>query len=127
MQKCEQCELTSLHCRCTSTPRFKPEGMSRSVKSDGGSSKYYQLEVKVPNDKITKLSNNVSSVKLETGDIIRALVDNDFDLGNVIKACRRIHLAKQGKGKEGTSVEYDCKKIDYFIKEWYKAYCLEQV
>lgn len=100
-----------------------------SVKSDGGSSSYYELRLKVPTDKISAIEEHpeVSIVKLETGDLIRVLVDNDFDLGNVIKAVRRIHLAKMGVGKMGTSVEYDLKKSDYFLNEWYKSYQLDQM
>ncbi len=100
-----------------------------AVKSDGGSSSYYQLRLLVQSSKIKDLEGHdeVKVVELETGDIIRALVDNDFDLGNIIKACRRIHQAKKGTGKSGTNVEYDCKKIDYFLKEWYKAYQMEQL
>jgi hypothetical protein len=99
------------------------------VKSDGGSSSYYQLELMLAADKIKEVAEHpeVKIVKLETGDIIRALVDNDFDLGNIIKAIRRIHQAKKGTGKAGTDVEYDCKKIEYFLKEWYSAYAMEQL
>lgn len=99
------------------------------VKSDGGSSSYYQLELRVLASKVSDVlgADEVKSIQLETGDIIRALVDNDFDLGNIIKACRRIHQAKKGQGKAGTDVEYDIKKIDYFTQEWYKAYCMEQL
>ena len=101
----------------------------KPIKSDGGSSSYYQLKLLVKANKIIDLEGHdeVKVVELETGDIIRALVDNDFDLGNIIKACRRIHQAKKGTGKAGTDVEYDCKKIDYFLKEWYNAYAMEQL
>lgn len=107
----------------------KGQAKETPIKSDGGSSSYYQLKLLVKSNKIKELEGHdeVKVVDLETGDIIRALVDNDFDLGNIIKACRRIHQAKIGTGKAGTDVEYDCKKIDYFLKEWYNAYTMEQL
>lgn len=100
-----------------------------AVKSDGGSSSYYKLSMLISNDKIEQIceGSNISKVSIETGDVIRAIVDNDFDLGNIIKACRRIHQAKLGTGKEGTDVEYDIKKIKYFLDEWYEAYAKEQM
>lgn len=84
------------------------------VKSTGGSSSYYRFPI--------KSSITGQTMEVETGDVIKAMVDNDFDLGNILKACRRISQAKQGKGKAGTDVAYDCNKIIYFAeqikKEW---------
>lgn len=116
-------------CLCTNKREYKNTQERGTVKSDGGSSSYYQLQLLVNSNKIKELEGHdeVKVVELETGDIIRSLVDNDFDLGNIIKACRRIHQAKKGTGKAGTDVEYDCKKIEYFLKEWYNAYAMEQL
>lgn len=78
------------------------------VKSDGGSSSYYELTI----------TNKVGeSIKCETGDVIRALVGNDFDFGNCVKALRRMYLATLGMGKEGTDIPYDCNKVRYFLSE----------
>ncbi len=121
--KCVRCLKTECECKNTTS-----HVAANPVKSDGGSSSYYQLKMKLLGSAVSNIagSSNVN-VDVETGDIIRALVDNDFDLGNVIKACRRIHQAKKGEGKAGTDVEYDLKKIKYFLDEWYKAYCLERL
>jgi len=81
---------------------------SNKVVSDGGSSKYYEIVI---------TNKAGESIKVEMGDIIRACVANDFDLGNIMKACRRISEAKQGRGKAGASVEYDANKIVYFANE----------
>ena len=118
-----------LRSTCACNISKKLDMQEATHKSDGGSSKYYQLEVLVREEKISSVveGSTICRVQLETGDVIRALVDNDFDLGNIVKACRRIHQAKKGEGKEGTKVEYDCKKIQYFLDEWYKAYCMEQL
>jgi len=88
---------------------------SNKVVSDGGSSKYYEIII---------TNKAGESIKVEMGDIIRACVANDFDLGNIMKACRRISEAKQGRGKAGASVEYDANKIVYFaneVKFWSKS------
>lgn len=85
------------------------------VKSDGGASSYYEKQ-------IVRLSDG-ETFKCQTGDIIRSMVNNDFDGGNILKALDRIFQNIQGKGKEGTSIEYDCNKIIYFanvIKERFK-------
>jgi hypothetical protein len=79
-----------------------------SIKSDGGSSSYYELTI---------TNKAGESIKCETGDVIRALVGNDFDFGNCVKALRRMYLASLGMGKEGTNIPYDCNKIRYFISE----------
>ena len=87
---------------------------SEKFKSDGGSSDYY---------KITLTNKAGESIKVEMGDIIRQAFNNDFDLGNIVKACRRITEAKQGRGKAGVDIAYDANKIIYFaneIKEWDK-------
>lgn len=85
------------------------------VKSDGGASSYYEKQ-------IVRLSDG-ETFKCQTGDIIRSMVNNDFDGGNILKALDRIFQNIQGKGKEGTSIEYDCNKIIYFanvIKERFR-------
>lgn len=78
------------------------------VKSDGGSSSYYELTI---------TNKAGESIKVETGDVIRALVGNDFDFGNCVKALRRMYLATLGMGKEGTDIPYDCNKVRYFLSE----------
>ena len=95
--------------------------LDKEVKSDGGSSKYYQITIRTQESNIRLVDNDelqLVDVDLETGDIIRALVDNDFDLGNCLKAIRRIHQSSKGEGKSGTSIEYDINKIKYFLDEW---------
>lgn len=85
-----------------------PEKTDSPVKSDGGSSAYYEL---------TLTNKHGDSIQCETGDVIRSLVHNDFSLGNIVKACRRVAEAQQGRGKEGVTPEYDLNKIIYFAQE----------
>lgn len=85
------------------------EETSQPIKSDGGSSDYYKLTI---------TNKDGESIQCETGDVIRCMVGNDFTLGNIIKACRRMYQSSLGKGKDGVSIEYDSKKIQYFSDDF---------
>ncbi len=90
----------------------------QAVKSDGGSSSYYELEVpQYVLNRLARQERDCEVATIETGDVIRMLVDNDFDAGNIIKALRRIIQAKKGIGKAGTDIKYDINKVKYFISE----------
>lgn len=79
------------------------------VVSDGGSSSYYQLTI---------TNKQGDTINCEMGDVIRCVFGDNFSLGNIVKACRRVYLRMSGKGgKDGVSVEYDCKKIKWFAGE----------
>lgn len=64
-----------------------------TVKSDGGSSSYY----------------NIPDYAVDLGDLIEAK-KMSFNIGNIFKACYRF-----GE-KDGTSKRYDLKKIIYFAQ-----------
>lgn len=83
--------------------------VGQPIKSDGGSSNYYKLTI---------TNKAGESIQCETGDVIRCMVGNDFTLGNIIKACRRMYQSSLGKGKDGVSIEYDSKKIQYFSDDF---------
>lgn len=90
------------------TPQEVQGSSLNKIKSDGGSSSYYELTI---------TNKAGESIKCETGDVIRALVGNDFDFGNCVKALRRMYLATLGMGKEGIDIPYDCNKVRYFLSE----------
>lgn len=97
----------------------KVEQHTTAVKSDGGSTSYYELTL--PKHVLDSVKRQIEGccedIKIETGDVIEMLVGNDFDAGNIIKALRRIFEAKKGKGKEGTTIQYDINKCRYSIDE----------
>ena len=72
-----------------------------TIKSDGGSSSYYTL--------------NINDTKVETEDIIRDVFGNDFDFGNAFKSLVRAYLNTQGKGKAGNELAYELNKIRYSL------------
>lgn len=78
------------------------------IKSDGGSSDYYKLEI------------NGNPIEVE--DVIYAMVGGDFILGNILKACRRMYLDSKGQGKEGIDMQYDANKIKYFVDSFVKRF-----
>lgn len=85
---------------------------STKVVSDGGSSDYYKITVRCDDGEF----------QCETDDIIYALVGGDFSLGNIIKACRRMYEASQGRGKVGTSIGYDTNKVKYSADDFNKRF-----
>lgn len=92
-----------------------------AIKSDGGSSDYYKI--KIPKDRIGNLpdeflgdfikKNESGDYYIETEDIIKYALGNDFDLGNIFKCSVRVHSASKGGGKLGNTNEYEYKKIKY--------------
>jgi len=87
---------------------FRLKGTAGLIKSDGGSSSYYKLTIKTKD----------GSFECETGDVIAAMVGNDFCLGNALKALRRIWCASEGVGKDGIDMKYDSNKISFFVKDF---------
>ena len=80
---------------------------SGTIKSDGGSSSYYDIQL---SDKIIDFI--VANRYIKTEQLIEAL-GSDFDIGNIVKCSVRINSLMQGKGKEGNDVAYDANKIIY--------------
>ena len=80
--------------------------MTEKIKSDGGSSRYY--EIRIPKGAI---KDEGDSILIEAKHIIRYAFDNDFSKGNVFKA-----LVRLGQ-KDGTDVEYDRKKMHFFVDD----------
>jgi hypothetical protein len=76
---------------------------NNTIKSDGGSSSYYTL--------------NINDTVVETEDIIRDVFGNDFDFGNAFKALVRAYLNTQGKGKAGNNLSYELNKIRYSLNK----------
>lgn len=87
-----------------------PTEQTTKIKSDGGSSDYYKLKIKRASDG--------QEFECEMGDVIYSVFGGDFDLGNIVKACRRMYLDTQGAGKDGIDAEYDGKKIEWFTKDF---------
>ena len=92
------------------------------IKSDGGSSDYYKVELKLPMPLYDHNDNLVGIITFETQDILYALVGGEWTLSNIVKACRRAWLSLQGGGKEGNDITYEAKKIHWFAGDFLKRF-----
>lgn len=82
------------------TSREMEKKNTGKIKSDGGSSSYYDFI-------IPRLG------KIKTEEVIKYMVDNDFDLGTILKTLRRVSELRAGRGKEGNDILYELNKIKY--------------
>lgn len=77
------------------------------VKSNGGSSSYYQV--------------HINGADIECGDIIKQVMENDYDKGCMLKALWRL-----GK-KEGTEIAYDLNKIQWHLDRLKADYGVQSI
>lgn len=88
-------------------PVCTPEATTRAIKSNGGSSSYYDIHLP---DWLIDLIVERRYVKTE--ELIEVM-GSDFDEGNILKCLVRINSLKKGVGKQGNDVTYDANKIVY--------------
>lgn len=89
-----------------------------AIKSDGGSSTYY--DIPIPTKLLAEIierRNEDGLSYIKTEEIIHLGLGNDFDAGNIFKCLVRMESLKQGKGKAGNSLEYDANKVLYSAKK----------
>lgn len=91
--------------------------MSGAVKSDGGSSSYY--DIPVPNWLLDRLADREvdDSSFIKTEELIEIMFGNDFDFGNVLKCLVRLYGTTQGAGKAGNDADYEINKMVYSLNE----------
>ncbi len=91
---------------------------NKKIKSDGGSSDYYKVDV--PQhilERLIKSRNNNQRIYIEVGEIIDMMLGDRFTYGNILKALKRIFEVEEGRGKVGTDIKYDANKIRWFLGE----------
>ncbi len=79
------------------------------IKSDGGKSDYYKIEL--PQWLLDKHSEK-GFIMLE--DLAEIMFENDFNFTNVFKAQKRMFELTKGQGKAGNDFEYDATKVKYY-------------
>ena len=87
------------------------------IKSDGGSSSYYDFEV--PQHYLDLI---VETGIIKTEYLIDIIFANDFDFACTFKALVRAKGITDGAGKEGNTLDYELNKMNYYegkIKEKY--------
>lgn len=94
-----------------------------AIKSDGGSSTYY--DIAIPTSLLEEMAerrNEDGLSYIKTEEIIELGLGNDFDAGNIFKCLIRMQSLKNGKGKAGNDLEYDANKVVYSAKKIAKRY-----
>lgn len=92
---------------------------SGAIKSDGGSSSYY--DIPVPDWLFDEIYQRryTENCYIKTEELIEILGDS-FNQGTILKSLIRLNSLLNGVGKAGNNVEYECNKIIYYanrIKE----------
>ncbi|MCP3685070.1 MAG: hypothetical protein GY861_20605 [bacterium] len=84
------------------------------MKSDGGSSSYYNIEL--PEwliDRILERRTEEGKFYVKTEECCEVMFGNDFDYSNIFKSCVRAYGTEQGGGKAGNDVSYEMSKVQY--------------
>lgn len=84
-----------------------------AIKSDGGSSSYYDIEV--PQWLLEKLINRNKEGKcfIKTEEI-NEILGNDFNYSTIFKSMVRAISIENGVGKAGNTHQYECNKMRYY-------------
>ena len=87
--------------------------MNKAIKSDGGSSSYYDIEV--PHWLLEKLLDRNAEGKcfIKTEEI-NEILGNDFNYSTIFKSMVRAISIENGVGKAGNTHGYECNKIRYY-------------
>lgn len=83
------------------------------IKSTGGSSTYYDINVPEWLVKLLVERNESGNCFIKTEEI-NNLLGNDFNYGTLFKSLVRAHSIEQGVGKAGNNMSYECNKIRYY-------------
>lgn len=115
-------EMVEVNPLYAGTAKVTSVNLNGAIKSDGGSSSYY--DIPLSNTLLEKILHRDAegSAYIKTEEIIEIL-GSDFDIGNILKCAVRVSSLLDGKGKEGNSVDYDANKIIYSanrLKERYE-------
>ena len=84
------------------------------IKSDGGSSSYYDIDIpKWLLDRIVERDLDEGVAYVKTEELIEIVFGNDFDFGTAFKSLVRAKGKMDGVGKAGNTLDYECNKIIY--------------
>jgi len=84
------------------------------IKSDGGSSSYYDLPVSEWLLYTLNERQKEGKCYIKTEEMISAFFGNDFSFGTLLKSLVRAWGIKIGAGKAGNDMEYETSKIRYY-------------
>ena len=90
------------------------EGKKGPIKSDGGSSSYYDLPVAEWLLYTLNERQKEGKCYIKTEEMISAFFGNDFSFGTLLKSLVRAWGIKIGAGKAGNDMKYETGKIRYY-------------
>lgn len=110
-------KVTSVGGTITSQGQAITELKTKPIKSDGGSSGYY--DIPIPDSFIETLMEryDAGNSHIRTEELIRYVFGNDFDFGTAFKSLVRAYGITQGGGKEGNDIRYECNKVKYYAEK----------
>lgn len=115
--ECEEgkCSGGKIDMRADEARRVMEKG---PIKSDGGSSSYYDLPVSEWLLYTLNERQEEGMCYIKTEEIIADLLGDSFDYGNLFKSMVRCKGLQDGTGgKAGNSVEYECNKMIYSVNK----------
>jgi hypothetical protein len=118
--ECNACEETVQPSSNDDSP--VPTEVGGAIKSDGGSSTYYDIEL--PDWLISRVFDRYREGRtyIKTEELIEVTFNSDFDAGNAFKSLIRLWGAFNGAGKAGNTVSYEKKKIEYSVDKLEKRF-----
>ena len=87
------------------------------IKSDGGSSSYYDLPVAEWLLYTLNERQKEGKCYIKTEEMISAFFGNDFSFGTALKSLVRAWGIKKGAGKAGNDIDYEVNKIIYYAEQ----------
>lgn len=88
--------------------------MKAPVRSDGGSSSYYDIPLPEWLVQTILQRHMEGSPFIKTEELIEVVFGNDFDFGTLLKSAVRGYGAMHGGGKAGNDVPYEMNKVIYY-------------
>ncbi len=93
------------------TEEVTPQG---AIKSDGGSSSYYDIEVPEWLLQTLNQRNGDGKCFIKTEEV-NEILGNDFNYATIFKSMVRAISIEHGVGKKGNTHQYECNKVRYYI------------
>lgn len=90
---------------------------SGKVKSNGGSSSYYDLPISDDLLQVLNSRKEDGQCFVKTEELIDELFDGLFNQGTLFKSFVRAHLQTRGEGKAGNDLNYEINKVIYYANK----------
>lgn len=92
-----------------------------AIKSDGGTSRYYDIKVPEWLLEILIERNRCGECFIKTEEV-NGILGNDFNYATIFKSMVRAISIENGVGKEGNTHDYECNKMRYYTDRVAEAY-----